>query len=362
MSYVRMFFDWRRRRRLAHQVRQLLSHARHVRRSWEDVARAEDLRALDTAAGKAGEALTGGQPAVLEAVGRTLEQATQRLIPARPYAALRENIEILVVAVVVAMAFRTYFIQPFKIPTSSMRPTLHGIHYLAKERPGVLDRLPFKVVKWVVFGEWYVEVRARQGGVAGVRTGPEGSQIGVAGVLYPAPDGMCLHVRHGDPVIAGQLLASGVRITGDHIFVNKMAWHFRSPRRDEIMVFRTDGINHADIRKNEHYVKRMVGVPHDTLSIQPPLLLVNGQPASGFPGIERNQRRLPEYAGYQNIGSYLLSQSNRVHLSSNQYFACGDNQLNSADSRYWGPVPRKNLVGPAFFVYWPVSRHWGWAR
>jgi signal peptidase I len=73
------------------------------------------------------------------------------------------------------------------------------------------------------------------------------------------------------------------------------------------------------------------------------------------------------YYGYQKydvtgkMGDYLASQNNRVQLANDQFFACGDNQRNSLDSRYWGPVKRANLVGPAFFVYWPLSRRWGMA-
>jgi signal peptidase I len=65
------------------------------------------------------------------------------------------------------------------------------------------------------------------------------------------------------------------------------------------------------------------------------------------------------YCGYQKTGNYLASHNNRVQLAHDQFFACGDHQSSSLDSRYWGPVKRTNLVGPAFFVYWPLSRRWG---
>ena len=49
-------------------------------------------------------------------------------------------------------------------------------------------------------------------------------------------------------------------------------------------------------------------------------------------------------------------------LKEREYFALGDNTRNSRDGRYWGPVPQKNLVGPALLVYWPLSKRWGLAR
>jgi signal peptidase I len=45
-----------------------------------------------------------------------------------------------------------------------------------------------------------------------------------------------------------------------------------------------------------------------------------------------------------------------------QYFAMGDNSYHSSDSRYWGPVPEQNLVGPGWFCYWPLTKHWGRIR
>jgi signal peptidase I len=45
-----------------------------------------------------------------------------------------------------------------------------------------------------------------------------------------------------------------------------------------------------------------------------------------------------------------------------QYFAMGDNSYSSSDSRFWGPVPEQNLVGPGWFCYWPLTKHWGFIR
>ncbi len=355
-------------RRLAKFLGQLLRDARHVRNLREDIAAPRALKILDLARQKAEQVLQARDWPAMESAGRDLEAAIRQLCPPRPHAWIRENLEIILVAVAVAMAFRTYFIQPFKIPTASMAPTLNGIHYAPQDGPGITDRLPLNLVKWLIWGEWYVEVRSRNYGRVRIELGPDGMLMAVGGYPQLVPKNMTARVSHGDEVVPGQLLASGIRITGDHIFVDKVRWNFTAPRRGEIMVFKTAGINHPQIKTNEHYVKRMVGLPGETLAIQPPNLLVGGRRVGDAPPITRIENQEDGYSGYQlggrdhAMGDYLQRVSNQIVLGKNQYFACGDNQFNSLDSRYWGPVLRKNLVGPAVFVYWPLSRHWGPAQ
>lgn len=355
-------------RRLIKYLRQLLREAQHARNLKEDVAEPKLLRRLDESRLAVRRVMESLEWPAMASAGQELENAIRQICPPRPHTALRENIEIILVAVAVAMAFRTYFIQPFKIPTGSMSPTLYGIHYTAKERPDIFDRLPFNLVKWLVWGEWYVEVRAKTSGNVRIEQVQDGRVMLINGVYHLVNRGMADHVAQGDYVVKGQLLASAIRITGDHIFVDKVSWNFRQPGRGEIMVFKTTGIHHPQIKPNEHYVKRMVGLPDETLQFQPPRLLVNGQHPAFCRSMARIESQEDGYDGYQLGGrdyqmrDYLAGVSNQVVLGQDQFFACGDNQFNSLDSRYWGPVERKNLVGPAKMIYWPISRRWGLAE
>lgn len=353
------------RRRLLKRLRILIREARHVRNLKEDIAEPRRLRNLLEACGKAERIAKARDWAAMDASAHELEHAIRPLCPSRPHAAIRENIEIILVAVAVAMAFRTYFIQPFKIPTASMSPTLSGIHYAPQERRSITDRLPLNLFKWLIWGEWYSEVRAKTTGQVRIVPAQDDRIMVINGCYHPVNKAMTDHVTAGDEVIKGQLLASGIKITGDHIFVDKVSWNFRQPRRGEIMVFKTSGIIHRDIKTNEHYVKRMVGLPGETLSFKPPDVLINGKKAADSKYITRIENKRDGYSGYQlggrdySTADYLKRMTNHIVLGKEQYFACGDNQFNSLDSRYWGTVPRKNLVGPAVFVYWPFSRHWG---
>ncbi len=356
------------RRRQLKRLRLLLRAARHIQNWQGDILPPQAGQLLEEQLQQATQAAAAGDAAVLAQATQELKKTIQKLAPPRPHALWRENIEVLIVALAVAMAFRTYFIQPFKIPTASMAPTLCGIRYMPQEQPALSDRFPLNLAKWVIFGQWYVEVRAQTTGLVRLAQDQDDRIMVINGVYHLINKNMTTHVAAGEQVVRGQLLASGVRVSGDHIFVDKLRWNFIQPRRGEIMVFRTNGIHHPQIKTNEHYVKRIVGLPNELLQIQPPDLLINEHKITACPAIARVASQQQGYDGYQRGGrdnllaSYLSQVDNAVHLKQDQYFACGDNQFNSLDSRYWGPVSKQNLVGATIFVYWPFSRHWGIAN
>ena len=356
------------RRRAVKSAREWLHHARACRNLREDIAAAADLERLAAAEAALKQAVEQGDVARMEAACTVVQKAAAVVVPARSCPGFRENLEVLVVAVAVAMAFRSYFLQPFKIPTGSMQPTLYGIHYTAQDEPGWFDATPLRVLKWAVFGEWYVEFKAE---TAGRLYGPRAEQGGmllydIGGLSHPIPRDLKLLVKPGDEVVTGQVLARGNRVTGDHLFVNRVAWNVRAPRRGEIVVFRTDDIPALNDKKT-HYIKRLCGLPGEKISIRPPELLVNGRRASEPGMLQAIQDRVPGYAGYQlatrGMGIEHLSSTNDVMaLGAGQYVGFGDNSMNSYDSRYWGAVPASSLVGPAWIVYWPISRRWGLAK
>ncbi len=278
-------------------------------------------------------------------------------------------------AIAVAMAFRAYFIQPFKIPTGSMQPTLYGIHFEPKDAPDLSDRMPLKLFKVAVLGTWYREIRADVSGAIEEAGHRENERVYCIGRHeYFIPTKWNERFRLGDQVEKGQVLASGYQINGDHVFVNMLRWNFLRPKRGEIIVFETKGINRPAkgcsrqwmSSKNQHYIKRLVGLPGETISIKPPYLLINGKPlVNAPPPIARIQERSGDFAGYlltMQRETYLGEEGDSVALKPWEYFACGDNSRSSLDSRFWGPVPQKNLVGPAMFVYWPLSQRWGKAH
>jgi signal peptidase I len=110
----------------------------------------------------------------------------------------------------------------------------------------------------------------------------------------------------------------------------------------------------------QYYIKRLVGTPGDTLEVREPVLYRNGQPITGADAFAANASREGKYAGY--FAQQRLSPGQTVTVPPDSYFAMGDNSGNSADGRYWGFVPAKDVVGRPLFVYFPFTRHWGPAR
>jgi signal peptidase I len=128
----------------------------------------------------------------------------------------------------------------------------------------------------------------------------------------------------------------------DRVLANRFIYHFRSPHRGEIVVFKTPP--EAERCENgaggETFVKRIIGLPGDTIRERSGTVFVNGKrlKESYVQPAERDQR------------------SGLWHVAPRMYFMMGDNRASSCDSRDWGAVPRQNLIGPVFAVYWPPQR------
>jgi signal peptidase I len=156
----------------------------------------------------------------------------------------------------------------------------------------------------------------------------------------------------------GETFLSFDIMTGDQLFVDRISYHFVPPKVGDGFVFRTGNIR--GIGTDQYYIKRLVGVPGDKIEIRDPVLFRNGEPITGASAFDKNGRREGQYGGYRNIG--LLESGSVAEVPSDGFLALGDNSANSADGRYWGFVPRKDVVGRPLFVYYPFTSHWGAAR
>ena len=130
-------------------------------------------------------------------------------------------------------------------------------------------------------------------------------------------------------------------LQGDKLFVNKFIYRFKEPERWQIIVFKYP----EDPKKD--FIKRVVGFEGEQLEIRDGVLYVNGTP-----------EKQPD--GMGNILYYnqepFAGQGQKILVPEDSYFVLGDNSLSSRDSRYWGFVPKKFLVGKAFFRWWPPKR------
>jgi signal peptidase I len=172
----------------------------------------------------------------------------------------------------------------------------------------------------------------------------------------------------GKKVKKGEKIISFDILTGDLLFVDRFTYNFFAPKVGQGFVFKTDNIHSPNMEKpqgsgnqiKQYYIKRLVGTPGDVLEVKSSVLLSNGQAITGAAAFNKNARREGLYRGYENIG--LLSMGQRLTIPEHHYFAMGDNSYRSADSRYWGFVPEKDVVGKPLFIYYPLTKRWGPAQ
>ena len=133
----------------------------------------------------------------------------------------------------------------------------------------------------------------------------------------------------------------------DRLIVEKISYRFRTPQRGDVVVFRPT----EELKKqgyNEAFIKRVIGLPGDTVEVKNDKVYVNSQ-------------ELPEkYIFIPENSSGYRPRSSRPYgptkVPDDQYLVLGDNRNNSLDSRSWGFVPRDNLIGRATVRFWPLKR------
>jgi signal peptidase I len=131
----------------------------------------------------------------------------------------------------------------------------------------------------------------------------------------------------------------------DRVLANRFIYHFRSPRRGEIVVFNVPPAAKIKCGAGGTFVKRIIGLPGDTV-----------------------QERVINDAGYVYVNGQKLDEpyiqpdrrdngpAKTWHVPQGDYFMMGDNRASSCDSRSWGFLPRKDIIGKVFMTYWPPNR------
>ncbi|HZP58905.1 MAG TPA: signal peptidase I [Opitutaceae bacterium] len=359
-----------------------------------------------------------------------------------PKGELAEWVEFFLVAGIVLLGLRTYFVTNFQIPTNSMWPSYHGmkaqIYSSPREAPGPL----YRAIRFLTLGAQHREAIAPQAGeiAADFFYEPRHQLFWLAykekharkWLVFPSTvheftfyvadtpvnidvpadfdsefrDMVVEVFAHGDKALFNRQLLSQARaghaenvvvqiipgendalrtatriglgktvatgepvldfdiLAGDMLFVDRFSYHFFRPKPGDGFVFRTGNI--PEIGEDQYFIKRLAGVPGDTLEIRQPVLYRNGHPITGSAAYEKEFHQLENYPGYRNQSpddiepmTYLAKPGDTVTVPRGNYFALGDNSANSRDSRYWGFVPASEVVGRPLFVYYPFTRRWG---
>ena len=194
-----------------------------------------------------------------------MSRYTRGLRDSKKRSVLREWVESIIVAFILAMIIRTFLVQAFKIPTGSMRPTLF-----------------------------------------------EGDLILVNKFIYGA-----------------KIPFSDLRLPA-----------LRQPQRGDVIVF----IYPQDTKKD--FIKRLVALEGQTIEIKNGTIYINSQPLLDPLFSQRY---------YYNRGEFGR-ENEKIVVPKDSFFVMGDNSASSQDSRYWGFVPKKNILGKALLIYWPPQR------
>ena len=128
----------------------------------------------------------------------------------------------------------------------------------------------------------------------------------------------------------------------DRVLANRFIYHFRKPSRGDIIVFKTPPLAKQRCGAGGTFVKRLIALPGETWQEKNGFVFINGKKLLE-PYVKGDRR---------DTGTSFPIRT----IPAGMYFIMGDNRTQSCDSREWGPVPRGNLIGEVFAVYWPPNR------
>jgi signal peptidase I len=394
---------------LSKTVRHAVAMRKHVHRilcAQRDVLTPQAAQAVIGGLDDLTSVLRAGVPkATLLKQMESLETVANKWLKPYPHSAWRENVEVLLVALAVAMGIRTFFLQPFKIPTGSMQPTLFGV-----TSQNLMDKPDFKIpTGFARLREWfqgvsYIDLRAKNDGALDRVGAPLRLLIfnikqtlwigGVPHTIwfppdYGAPPGGTLEMRAGlqprlDSFRKDEQVVR-LRVTsGDHLFVDRMTYNFRKPSRGEIIVFETTGTPIP--QKDTFYIKRLVGLGGESVQIgNDRHLIIDGQRLTAstphFENVYYFDPQMPpeesNYSGHLNqfvassyqkgyLAPLFPEESKKYGVPPNHYLVMGDNTVNSLDSRSWGHFAASKVIGKSYFVYWPITTgsngRFGWGH
>jgi signal peptidase I len=372
-----------------------------LRFRW-DLLDVVDREELQTASRELREARGNASERHLERVRQLLLRTGGNIYPAQPRV---ENTEVLLTAAILALALRVFFLQTFSIPTNSMWPSYKG---MGTEFPAVMDRTPLgnffcgaktydiispadgmvyiplnsteQVKKqkshlpYVDFHRWRFAiwpVRLRRYYIfvndeaVPVEVPPDFNlERLLMRRFFPYVDSYrladVLVMQHSEMRNGRRFLCTGKRVElsedllsfelihGDVLFVERLTPHFRRPHRGDAVVFATRAVA-ALSDGDRYYIKRLVALGGDRVAVHGKELHVNEELADFSPAMKRNNRQYPPFEGYFPLGS-LATKS--VKVSKGEGFVMGDNSADSYDSRYFGAIPLRAIIGkPLLHVY-----------
>ncbi len=126
----------------------------------------------------------------------------------------------------------------------------------------------------------------------------------------------------------------------EYLLTNKITYRFNHLQRGDVIIFK------APVNKNYDYIKRIISLPGETISLKEGKIYINSE--------FLDESSYLSDLDYTSSGSFL-KEAAELTVPENQYFVMGDNRSHSSDSRDWGYVVKENVVGKAWVRYWPPA-------
>jgi signal peptidase I len=145
--------------------------------------------------------------------------------------------------------------------------------------------------------------------------------------------------------------ASGCEASAsDRVLACRFCYHIHSPKRGEIVVFKTPKLAKQECGSEGTFVKRLIGLPGEVWAERNGVVYINGKK------LNESYIRAPRRDAQTLTLSDIPPRGSLTRIPKDYYLMMGDNRSSSCDSRRWGLVPKDNLIGPVFATYWPPSR------
>ncbi|MFT4900872.1 MAG: signal peptidase I [Lentimonas sp.] len=425
-------------KKLCKQAKELIQAAHKVYHYRRDLMTEERLKELERTVNELDELSrnSAGSAEPLKASMSRLD-ALLRKVGGKIYPKTfwNDNVEVALVAAILVIGVRTFFFQPFIIPTNSMYPTYSGMNAVVYPDGQASPSTAENALNKIRLGATHYQATAPQSGEVRVPVfsrGPHAADDALSGqgvarfsivngrkwfgllptqmreyvflledqpvalrvplqfnlddtirqAFFPESTSLIdvvlqqhsaqrINALSSDPaLLTGKQVAAGDPLLefditlGDALFVDRLSYHFRRPHAGDPFVFRTRDIRgiegDSDQYVDKYYIKRIGGVGGETLEIKEGTLFANGTARDEVEPFVRNAERVGEYQGY--INQRLLSEGRKLAIPAGKFVALGDNSGNSLDSRYWGFVPERAVIGKAVFIYYPFTKRWGLAE
>lgn len=133
--------------------------------------------------------------------------------------------------------------------------------------------------------------------------------------------------------------------SGDYLLTNKVSYRVGEPEKGDVVVFHAPEEASCPTGTGCDFIKRILAVPGDTVAVRDNGVYVNGE--------RLNETYIPD--DYQTLPGKFI-EGRTATMGPDEYFVVGDNREFSSDSRVWGPISKSDIVGKAFFRYWPANQ------